>query len=102
MLANGEARRRDGKCNRVDTVSDTRVGGLGRRNREEDGKPKRGGSLARDKPTFLLIETLRHRSKACFGMLRLKCGRGDAATVASRQEGRGPWRDENPGEDRLR
>jgi hypothetical protein len=44
-------------------VSDTRPGGFGRRRREEDGKLKRVGGLARDKPIFLSIETLRHRSK---------------------------------------
>jgi hypothetical protein len=35
---------------------------------DEDGNLGRGGSLERDKPIFLLIETLRHRRSDRFGV----------------------------------
>jgi hypothetical protein len=38
--------------------------------RDEDGKLRRVGSLERDKPISAPIETLKHRSKACFGTPR--------------------------------
>jgi hypothetical protein len=67
---------------------------------DEDEKPTRVGSLERDKPTCLFVETLEHRSRAG-DIPRPKCRRGGAALVAPRQARREPWRDENPREDRL-
>jgi len=54
----------------IDIVSDTRdrgsepptrVGDAGKRPRDEDGKARGAGSLERDQPIFLPIDTLRHR-----------------------------------------
>jgi hypothetical protein len=56
-----------------------------RRGEDEDGNLGGVGSLERDKPTFLLIETLRHRRRGRFGVrrvqvrerrLHIRCGRG--------------------------
>jgi hypothetical protein len=62
----------------------------------------RVGSLGRDKPIFLLIETPRHDFLARMRDGVVKCEGGSGAVVSLRQEGRRPWRAENPREDRLR
>lgn len=61
----------------------------------------RVGRLERVQPIFLLIDTPKRPLVACFGTLRGKRMGGDLALVGSRQEGRAPWRVDNPREDRL-
>jgi hypothetical protein len=60
----------------------------------------RGGSLERDKPTFLLTYP-GMPPLACFGTPSEKRRRVETAQVVSRQERGNPWRVEIPGEDRL-
>lgn len=55
----------------------------------------RGGSLERDKPTFLLTYP-GSPPLACFGTPSEKRMRVETALVVSRQERGNPWRAENP------
>lgn len=86
---------------------------------DEDGKLKRVGILEREKPTLLLFKTLeydfpadadpsqsdiprRNGRKLVGHVIREeKYMRGGPATAAPRQKRGKPWRDENPGEERL-
>jgi WS/DGAT/MGAT family acyltransferase len=86
----------------VDSRRRRQSGAKEKRAWDEDEKAKRVGSLERDEPIFLPVETLRHRWRPVSARGHRSAREEGAASVAPRQAEGTPWRRENPGEDRLR